>query len=241
MTRSAPYSVICRILAGEAMLGTKIFAGMPSFIAAKATAAPWFPPDAATTPARGTALLIKWVNAPRTLNGPAVCRDSSLRPMLPEFNPKSSPCTSITGVRRMCPAMRSYAARICSSENMLHICRERRSFPVDMNIVDWQTNYMIELRALQALGNERRLQILEWLKDPPAHFRPQVDGDLIKDGVCAALIAEKLDISQPTLSEHMRVLCQAGLVRSKRIKQWTFYKRDEGRIKELKRAIAKDL
>jgi ArsR family transcriptional regulator len=100
---------------------------------------------------------------------------------------------------------------------------------------------MIDLRAIQALGNDRRLQILEWLKDPEAHFRPQVEGDLVKDGVCAALIAEKLGISQPTLSEHMRVLCQAGLVNSKRIKQWTFYKRDERRIKAIKKSVASDL
>ena len=95
--------------------------------------------------------------------------------------------------------------------------------------------------ALRALANERRLQILEWLKDPRRHFRPQVDGDLVDDGVCAVLLAEKLRISQPTLSEHMRVLSQAGLVRSKRIKQWTFYRRDEARIKEVKRLIARQV
>ena len=60
--------------------------------------------------------------------------------------------------------------------------------------------------ALKALGNDRRLQILEWLKDPRAHFREQVDGDLVDDGVCGVLIAEKLAVSQPTLSEHMRIL-----------------------------------
>jgi DNA-binding transcriptional ArsR family regulator len=97
---------------------------------------------------------------------------------------------------------------------------------------------MIDLAAIQAIGNDRRLQILEWLKDPRVHFRPQVDGDLVADGVCAALIAEKLGISQPTLSEHMRVLSQAGLVKSKRIKQWIFYKRDEARIRQIKRSIA---
>ena len=100
---------------------------------------------------------------------------------------------------------------------------------------------MLRLRALQALANGRRLQILEWLKDPAAHFRPQVDGDLVKDGVCAVLIAEKLGVSQPTLSEHMRVLCEAKLVQSKRIKRWIFYKRDERRIREIKRSIASDL
>ena len=91
--------------------------------------------------------------------------------------------------------------------------------------------------ALRALGNDRRLQILEWLKDPEAHFPPQVDGDLVRDGVCGVLIAEKLGLSQPTVSEHLKVLAQAGLVRPKRIKQWTFYKRDEPRIREIKRAI----
>ena len=92
--------------------------------------------------------------------------------------------------------------------------------------------------ALRALANERRLQILEWLKDPVANFPPQVDGDLVEDGVCAVWIAEKLGVSQPTLSEHMRVLTTAGLVRGKRIKQWTFYKRDEARIAEIKEAIS---
>jgi ArsR family transcriptional regulator len=89
--------------------------------------------------------------------------------------------------------------------------------------------------VLRALASERRLQILDWLKDPRAHFREQVDGDLVDDGVCAVLIAEKLDISAPTLSTHMRILQAAGLVRAKRLKQWTFYKRDEAAIDELKR------
>lgn len=100
---------------------------------------------------------------------------------------------------------------------------------------------MIDLLAVQAISNARRLQILEWLKHPRVNFPPQIDGDLVKDGVCAVLIAQKLGISQPTLSEHMRVLCQAKLVDAKRIKQWTFYKRNEPRIKEIKRAIASSL
>jgi ArsR family transcriptional regulator len=92
--------------------------------------------------------------------------------------------------------------------------------------------------VVKALANDRRLQILRWLKDPVANFRPQVDGDLVKDGVCGQLIAEKLGVSQPTASEHMRLLVQAGLVRPKRIKQWIFYRRNEPRIREVKRSIA---
>ncbi len=90
---------------------------------------------------------------------------------------------------------------------------------------------------MRALASERRLLILEWLKEPKAHFPPQIDGDLVKDGVCGVLIAEKLGVSQPTVSEHLKILSQAGLLQAKRIKQWTFYKRDESRIKEVKRAI----
>lgn len=91
--------------------------------------------------------------------------------------------------------------------------------------------------ALRALANERRLRILEWLRDPRRHFREQADGDLVEDGVCGLLIAEKLGVSAPTLSEHMRVLTAAKLVRAKRIKQWTMYKRNETAIAAIKRSI----
>jgi DNA-binding transcriptional ArsR family regulator len=92
-------------------------------------------------------------------------------------------------------------------------------------------------RALRALANGRRLQVLEWLKNPRSHFPPQVDGDLVEDGVCGIFIADKLGVSQPTASEHLRVLSDAGLLQAKRIKNWTFYKRDEKRISEVKKLI----
>jgi ArsR family transcriptional regulator len=59
----------------------------------------------------------------------------------------------------------------------------------------------------------------------------------VRDGVCAALLADKLGVSQPALSEHMRILVDAGLVRAKRIKQWTFYKRDEPEIRRVKNLL----
>jgi len=91
--------------------------------------------------------------------------------------------------------------------------------------------------ALKALANDRRLLILEWLKAPRAHFREQVDGDLVDDGVCGLLIAEKLGVSQPTVSEHMRILSQARLVTARRIKQWTFYRRNESRLAQVRAAM----
>jgi DNA-binding transcriptional ArsR family regulator len=95
--------------------------------------------------------------------------------------------------------------------------------------------------ALRALASERRLQILEWLKEPVGQFPPQTDGDLLKDGVCGLFIAQKLNVSQPTASEHLKILTQAGLIKGKRIKQWTFYQRDEKGIAILKALLSAKL
>ena len=92
--------------------------------------------------------------------------------------------------------------------------------------------------ALRAVANEKRLQILAWLKEPSEHFPPQVDGDLDRDGVCSVFIADKLGVSQPTASEHLKLLVRAGFLRPKRIKQWTFYLRDEKRIREFRKELA---
>ena len=96
---------------------------------------------------------------------------------------------------------------------------------------------MLSVEVVKALANDKRLQILYWLKAPREHFPAQVDGDLVRDGVCGVFIAQKLGVSQPTASEHLRVLSAAGLVMPKRIKQWTFYKRNEKRIAEVKREL----
>ena len=88
-----------------------------------------------------------------------------------------------------------------------------------------------------ALSSGRRLRILSWLKDPEAHFPPQVDGHLVHDGVCGVFIARKLGISQATASEHLRILADVGLIRPKRIKQWTFYRRNEPRIARARRLL----
>ena len=100
---------------------------------------------------------------------------------------------------------------------------------------------MPDAELFAALASARRLQVLEWLKDPRAHFPPQRDGDLVNDGVCVCFIAEKLGVAQPTATAHMQRLARAGLVTSRRIGQWTFYKRDEDAITAVKQSIAAGL
>ena len=91
--------------------------------------------------------------------------------------------------------------------------------------------------VFRALANKHRLGILFWLQNPRGHFPPQIAGDLVRDGVCGCLIAKKLRVSHPTASEHLKILSQAGLIRGKRIKQWTFYKRDESTIRKIKKMV----
>lgn len=92
-------------------------------------------------------------------------------------------------------------------------------------------------KLLAALANPKRRLVLDWLRNPVAHFPPQREGDLVRDGVCVTFIAAKLDVKQPTASEHMRVLHAAGLVVPTRIKQWTFYRRDDEGIAALRDAL----
>ena len=99
---------------------------------------------------------------------------------------------------------------------------------------------MLSLDVLKALASERRLLILDWLRDPAANFPPQTDGDLVEDGVCSLYIANKLGVSQPTAAEHLKILTRAGLIRGRRIKQWTFYRRDEKRIEEIRHEFGGD-
>lgn len=87
--------------------------------------------------------------------------------------------------------------------------------------------------VLRAISNPRRLAIVTWLADPEAHFPAQRDGDLVDDGVCVGFITKKMGISQPAVTEHMQLLAEAGLVSSKKIKNWVFYKLQTQHLSEV--------
>lgn len=94
---------------------------------------------------------------------------------------------------------------------------------------------------LRVLGNENRLLMLLWLLDPRQHFPPQVDGDLVEDGVCVGFITEKIGLSQPTVTKHLQVLTEARLVTSKRVKNWMFYRPDRASIENTYRNLGEIL
>ena len=72
-------------------------------------------------------------------------------------------------------------------------------------------NYREYARIFKALSDENRLMIL----------------DMLKNGeTCACFLLEDLSISQPTLSHHMGVLREAGIVSGRKEGKWTHYSID---------------
>jgi ArsR family transcriptional regulator len=82
--------------------------------------------------------------------------------------------------------------------------------------------------ALKALANPVRRKILAQMKDPEQNFPGQEHPYEL--GVCAGKIEGICGLSQSTVSAHLAVLAQAGLITGKRVGQWVFYKRNEPAI-----------
>jgi DNA-binding transcriptional ArsR family regulator len=98
------------------------------------------------------------------------------------------------------------------------------------------------VRALRALSNPVRLQLLVWLRDPEGNF--PLEGkiaDPIEVGVCVSHIQAKVGLAQSTVSAYMAELHEAGLVRATRVGKWTHYKRDEQAIAQLVTLLARTL
>lgn len=87
--------------------------------------------------------------------------------------------------------------------------------------------------TFKALSNEHRLRIMGWLMSPRENFPPHEGGDLVEDGVSVQALTEKTGLTQPSVTNHMHLLQQAGLVRSKRVKNWVLYKAEPGRFREV--------
>ncbi|MBO5556052.1 MAG: winged helix-turn-helix transcriptional regulator [Oscillospiraceae bacterium] len=64
------------------------------------------------------------------------------------------------------------------------------------------------LRVFRAFSDERRLQVLQLLSQGEQ---------------CACVLLQNLDISQPTLSYHMKILCQSGIVKERQVGPWKYY------------------
>jgi DNA-binding transcriptional ArsR family regulator len=97
------------------------------------------------------------------------------------------------------------------------------------------------LKTIKAVSSPVRLEILSLLKDPVANFPPQTDGDLVRDGVCADFIRDKVGIAAATASRHLTLLTEAELLIATRKKGWTFYRRDESAIQRFAKLLKSQL
>jgi len=96
----------------------------------------------------------------------------------------------------------------------------------------------------KTLGNPVRLTILKWLKEPETYFPPMShlpEHEHGKGYVCVSAIQAKAEITQSTASSFLAMMKKNGLLKSKRIGQWTYYRRNEELIQELARYIANNL
>ena len=84
-------------------------------------------------------------------------------------------------------------------------------------------DYKNDVRIIKALTDENRLAILHMLQD---------------GSKCACVILEELHITQPTLSHHMKILCDSGIVVSRQEGKWMHYRLSQVREVDVLFAVA---
>lgn len=83
--------------------------------------------------------------------------------------------------------------------------------------------YTEHAELFKALSDNKRLMILDMLSC---------------DELCACKILEKFNITQPTLSHHMKILCGCGLVKGRKEGKWIHYSLDETRAQDVRAFLA---
>ncbi len=91
--------------------------------------------------------------------------------------------------------------------------------------------------VFKALSNEHRLSIMGWLMNPLDSFPDQGEGDPVREGICVTAITAKTGLTQPSVTNHMHILQQAGLVTPSRRRNWVFYKPNHARFQEVIQAL----
>jgi ArsR family transcriptional regulator len=91
----------------------------------------------------------------------------------------------------------------------------------------------------KALTNPVRRQILSWLKTPTLYF--DQPGFSVELGVSVGLIEARVSLSQSTVSAHIAVLRDAGLIQAHRVGQWIFVRRDEAVVSAFLARVSQDI
>lgn len=100
---------------------------------------------------------------------------------------------------------------------------------------------MASIDIFKALANEHRLLIMHYLKDPTVYFVHETDVDMTEHGVCVGEIQRALGLTPSTTSHYLTMMSKAGLVTPTRLGKWTYYRRNEAAIQELRKFIDKEI
>ncbi len=84
------------------------------------------------------------------------------------------------------------------------------------------SDYLEYARVFKALGDPKRAMIVDMLSC----------GEL-----CACNILEKFEMSQSTLSHHMKLLCECGIVKGREQGKWTYYSLDKDTVSRVKQFL----
>ena len=80
-----------------------------------------------------------------------------------------------------------------------------------------------EVLICKALGDANRMEIVKMLSDQEK---------------CGCKLLEKFDITQPTLSHHMKILTDCNLVNSRKEGKWTYYSINNETFSDFKDAVS---
>lgn len=82
--------------------------------------------------------------------------------------------------------------------------------------------YINQAAIYKALSDPNRLMIVDMLSG---------------EELCACKILEKFNITQPTLSHHMKTLCDCGLVKARKEGKWSYYSLNDETLRAASTAL----
>jgi len=96
--------------------------------------------------------------------------------------------------------------------------------------VDTKADELIDLQ-LKALADRTRRRIIELLRSKGSCSCDQVSAD--DSGLCVCDLEAKLGLTQPTITHHVQILRDAGLISSRKIGRWVYCRRSERALDRL--------
>lgn len=93
--------------------------------------------------------------------------------------------------------------------------------------------------ALRAVADPTRRKILRLLH--PSATKKSVAKSADQDGWTASDVEQRIKLAQPTISHHMKILKNAGLIETQKQGTWVRYRRIESALRALRKGLLDEL